>query len=206
MELSSRTPREPLPCGTWLYEIRRRGELVAVEESHFDTSTIVISRRSPDGLSRHHAEGTLTPEYQIERVTLTYSSSLFTRKASYQAVDDTLRGRIRGVAGHNEIVVSLGRLREVDVGGFLLFRALTIGHIRMRGEQHWTGRVAVIDPNTLAAASIKRHCRRDNSSARSWIYEPRMGDTEYIELDEAGRIVRWRDNRDTSAELTAGDN
>ena len=194
-----------LPTGNYSYEIRLHGELVAFEDSCFDTAMIVASRRSADGLSRHQVEAALNPEHRVYRVTLSYSSSLFTRKASYEAVEDNLRGRISGLAGRNEIVVKLGRFREVDAAGFLIFRALIIGHIRLRGDEHWTGRVAVIDPNTLAAASVKQNCAQRNSSERSWIYEPRMGDTEHIELDEAGRIIRRRDNRGVTAELMTAD-
>lgn len=194
-----------LPVGNYSYEIRLHGELVAFEDSRFDAAVIVASRRSADGLSRHQVEAALNPEHRIYRVTLSYSSSLFTRKASYEAVEDNLRGRISGLAGRNEIVVKLGRFREVDAAGFLIFRALIIDHVVMRGDERWTGRVAVIDPNTLAAVSVKQNCARRNSSGHSWIYEPRMGDTEYIELDEAGRIVSRRDNRGVTAELmTAG--
>jgi hypothetical protein len=194
-----------LPTGNYSYEIRLHGELVAFEDSHFDAAMIVASRRSADGLSRHQVEAALNPEHHVYRVTLSYSSSLFTRKASYEAVEDNLRGRISGLAGRNEIVVKLGRFREVDAAGFLIFRALIIGHMRLRGDEHWTGRVAVIDPNTLAAASVKQNCAQRNSSERSWIYEPRMGDTEQIELDEAGRITRRRDNRGVTAELMTAD-
>jgi hypothetical protein len=194
-----------LPTGNYSYEIRLHGELVAFEDSRFDAAMIVASRRSADGLSRHQVEAALNPEHRVYRVTLSYSSSLFTRKASYEAVEDNLRGRISGLAGRNEIVVKLGRFREVDAAGFLIFRALIIGHIRLRGDEHWTGRVAVIDPNTLAAASVKQNCAQRNSSERSWIYEPRMGDTEHIELDEAGRIIRRRDNRGVTAELMTAD-
>ena len=194
-----------LPTGNYSYEIRLHGELVAFEDSRVDAAMIVASRRSADGLSRHRVEAALNPEHRVYRVTLSYSSSLFRRKASYEAVEDNLRGRISGLAGRNEIVVKLGRFREVDAAGLLIFRALIIGHIRLRGDEHWTGRVAVIDPNTLAAASVKQNCAQRNSSECSWIYEPRMGDTEHIELDEAGRIIRRRDNRGITAELmTAG--
>jgi hypothetical protein len=194
-----------LPTGNYSYEIRLHGELVAFEDSRFDAAMIVASRRSADGLSRHQVEAALNPEHRVYRVTLSYSSSLFTRKASYDAVEDNLRGRISGLAGRNEIVVKLGRFREVDAAGFLIFRALIIGHVLQRGDERWTGRVAVIDPNTLAAASVKQNCARRNTSGHSWIYEPRMGDTEQIEMDEAGRIVRRRDNRGVTAELmTAG--
>ena len=191
-----------LPIGNYSYEIRLNGELVAVEETRFDTAMIVASRRSADGFSRHTVEAELDPGHRVYRLTLSYSSSLFTRKASYVAVEDNLRGRISGLAGHNEVVVGLGRFREVDAAGFLAFRALIIGHVRMRGDQRWTGRVAIIDPKTLAAASVKQNCARRSNSEHSWIYEPRMGDAEQIELDPAGRIVRRRDNRGVTAELT----
>jgi hypothetical protein len=194
-----------LPIGNYSYEIRLNGELVAFEDTRFDAAMIVATRRSANGLSRHQVEAALNPEHRVYRVTLSYSSSLFTRKASYEAVEDNLCGRIVGLAGRNEIVVKLGRFREIDAAGFLIFRALIIAHVRLRGDQRWTGRVAVIDSSTLAAASAKQNCARRNGSERSWTYEPRMGDSEHIELDEAGRIVHRRDNRGITAELiTAG--
>jgi hypothetical protein len=190
-----------LPYGNCAYEIRLHGELVALEDSRFDAATIVASRRSADGLSRHQVEVALDAEQRVCRITLSYSSSLFTRRASYDAGEDDLRGRVSGLAGRNEIVVKLGRLREIDVAGFLIFRALIIDHVRRRGEARWTGRVAVIDPNTLAPASIKQNCARRENLEYSWIYEPRMGDAEQIELDQAGRIVHRRDDRGITAEL-----
>jgi hypothetical protein len=190
-----------LPFGNYSYEIRIYGELAAFEEGHFDGSRIVASRRSADGLSRHQVQAALNDELSVWRITLSYSSSLFTRTATFETAEDNLRGRISGLAGRNEVIIKLGRFREVDPAGFVLFRALIIDHVRGRGEEHWTGRVAVIDPNTLAAASIKHNCARRGGSEHSWIYEPAMGDTEQIELDEAGRIVRCSDNRGISAEL-----
>jgi hypothetical protein len=194
-----------LPIGNYSYEIRLNGELVAFEDTRFDAAMIVAARRSANGLSRHQVEAALNPEHRVCRVTLSYSSSLFTRKASYEAVDDNLRGHIVGLAGRNEIVVKLGRFREIDAADFLIFRALIIAHVRLRGDEPWTGRVAAIDSSTLAAASVKQNCARRNGSERSWTYEPRMGDSEHIELDEAGRIVHRHDNRGITAELiTAG--
>jgi hypothetical protein len=194
-----------LPTGNYSYEIRLNGELIAFEDTRFDAAMIVAARRSADGLSRHQVEATLDPEHRVHRVMLSYSSSLFTRKASYEAVEDNLRGRISGLSGRNEIVVKLGRFREIDAAGFLIFRALIIAHVRLRGDQRWTGRVTVIDSSTLAAASVKQNCARRNGSERSWTYEPRMGDTEHIELDGTGRIVHRHDNQGITAELiTAG--
>jgi hypothetical protein len=190
-----------LPIGKYEYEIRLEGELVAVEQSSFDAATIIAARRSADGRSRHRLEAALDTDNCVRSVKLSYTSSLFTRKASYETVDDHFSGRISGVAGRNEVAVKLGRFHEVDVAGFLIFRALIIGHVRLRGVEPWTGRVAVVDPNTLAVALIKQNCARRNHSDDSWIYEPGMGDAEQIELDQAGRIVRRRDNRGLTAEL-----
>jgi len=193
-----------LPLGNYSYEIRLDGRLVAYEEINFDQASIVGSRRSADGLCRHNVEATLDASHLVSHVTLSYSSSLFTRKASYEAIEENLRGRISGLAGRNEIVIALGRFREVDPAGFLIFRALIIGHIRERRDERWTGRVAVIDPNTLVAASVKQNCARRDTSQYSWIYETRMGDREEMELDEAGRILRSRDNRGVTFELILG--
>lgn len=190
-----------LPIGNYSYEIRLDGELIAFEESNFDPAIIVASRRSADGLSHYNLEAALDTDYRVCRVTLFYSSSLFTRKASYEVAEDTLRGRISGLTGRNEIVVKLGRFREVDPAGFIIFRALIISHMRQRRDQRWTGRVAIIDANTLAAASVKQNCARRDDSECSWNYEPRMGDLEEIQLDEAGRILRRRDNRGITSEL-----
>jgi hypothetical protein len=190
-----------LPIGDYRYEIRRFGEIVAIEEARLDGTTIVAGRRSADGLSHHQVEAALDTEHHVSRVMLHYSSSLFTRKASYEAVEDNFSGHISALASRNEIVVKLGRFREVDAVGLVIFRALLIDHMRKRGQARWTGRVAVIDPNTLVAASIKQNCAQRDGAGRFWNYEARMGDTEEIELDDAGRITRRRDNRGLITEL-----
>jgi hypothetical protein len=194
-----------LPIGNCSYEIRRDGQLVAVEDSRWEGSAIVASRRSADGFSRHNLEAVVDSNGRVERVALSYSSNLFTRKASYEAAEDHLRGRISGLAGNNEIVVQMGRFREVDAAGFVIFRALIIAHVQSRAVDRWTGRVAVIEPNTLAAASLKQSCAKRSNSEFSWIYEPRMGDTEQIEVDQSGRIITRRDNRGTTVQLIAAD-
>jgi hypothetical protein len=190
-----------LPFGDYNYETRLRGEIVAFEDVSFDGATIKGTRRSADRLSRHQVDATLDGESRVHRVRLSYSSSLFTRKADYQAVEDDFRGRVSALAGRNEIVVKLGRFREVDAAGFVLFRALIIDHIRQRGDTRWTGRVAVIDPNTLVVTSVKQNCARCDSMDRLWSYEPRMGDAEEIELDEKGVITYRRDNRGLTSKL-----
>jgi hypothetical protein len=190
-----------IPFGDCFYEIRDRGEIAAFERSHLDGSRIIASRRSADGLSNHQLEATLDPGQCVARLALQYSSSLFTRKASYEAVGDDFRGRISGVTGSNQIVAKLGRFREVEVVGFVIFRTLLIHHIRDRGQTRWTGRVALIDPNTLAAASIKQTCIQVGTSTNSWIYEAQMGDREEIDLDDTGRILQCRSSRGVIAQL-----
>ena len=190
-----------LPIENYSYEIRLDGQTIGFEEIRFNPALIVGSRRSADGLSRHHVEAILDPEYRVRRVSLSYSSSLFTRRANYEVVEQTLRGRISGLASGNELVVQLGRFREVDPAEFLIFRAVIIAHMRERRDERWTGRVAVINANTLVATSVKQHCARRSTSERSWIYERRMGDAEEIELDEAGRILGCRDNRGVTSML-----
>jgi hypothetical protein len=192
-----------LASGDYRYEILLNGEVVAVEETQVQPFLIVASRRSTDGVSRHRLEAVLDTEHSVCRVNVSYSTSLFTRKASYEAVEDNLHGRISGLSVRNEVAVKLGRFREVDAAGFLIFRALVLSHVRVRGDDRWTGRVAVIDPTTLGAASVKQTCFRQNDAGRSWIYEARMGDTEQIELDQDGHIVRRRDRRGLTAELIA---
>lgn len=192
-----------IASGDYTYQIRFNGEVVAFEETHCQPALIVASRRSVDG-SRHTLEAALDADHRACRVSVSYSTSLFTRKATYEAVEDILRGHIIGLAARNEVTVTLGRFREVDAAGFLIFRALTISHVRTRGEDRWTGRVAVIDPTTLGAASSKQSCFRQSNAEYSWIYEARMGDTEQIELDQQGHILHRRDRRGLTTELIAG--
>jgi hypothetical protein len=184
-----------LPLGDYQYEIRHMGELAAIEQARFDGATILASRRSADGRSRHELEARLDTDQRVYRVSIRYSSSLFTRKASYEVAGEEFRGSVSALAGRNEIVVRLGRFREVEAAGFLIFRALLIGHVRERGQERWTGRVAVVDANTLVAVSLKQTCERRDGAGRLWRYEPRMGDAEEIELDNEGRPERRRDNR-----------
>ena len=77
----------------------------------------------------------------------------------------------------------------------VIFRALTIAHIRARGQSRWTGRIAAIDPNTLVAATSKQTCRHRPNNPHVWIYEPRMGDSEEIEINDSGIVLRRRDSR-----------
>jgi hypothetical protein len=111
---------------------------------------------------------------------------------------------VSAVAGRNEVAVALGRYREIDAG-LTFFKALLIAHIRARGDERWTGRVAVIDPNTLVAASLKQTCWRRDDAGRLWVYELRMGETETIEIDAEGRITRRLDDRGVETVLAGFD-
>jgi hypothetical protein len=190
-----------IPAGAYRYEIWHGGGVAAIEEESLAAGTITGVRRATSGDNRHEVEAMLDAEGAVTRVAVRYSRGLFQRAASYQADGEALRGRVSAVAGHNEVVVKLGRFREVD-SDLVLFRALLIAHVSGRGQVRWTGRVAMIDPNTLVAASLKQSCRRRDADGLRWVYEARMGETEEIDLDPEGRITRVRDGWGVEKVLT----
>jgi hypothetical protein len=179
--------------GDYRYEIRRDGAILAVEEERYAVGAITGSRRTIDGANLHEVEATLDADETVKRVSVRYNRGLFKRSAVYDAAGEALRGSVSAVAGHNEVVVKLGRFREIDAD-LVLFRALILAHVRARGQTRWTGRVAIIDPNTLVAAALKQNCRRRDEAGLRWAWEARMGDADEIELDSAGRIIRQRDS------------
>lgn len=182
-----------IPPGTYRYEIRRSGAVSAIEEARYAIGLMTGTRHTIDGANLHEVEAALDAEETIKRVVVRYNRGLFKRSATYEAADDALRGSVSAVASHNEVVVKLGRFREIDAD-LVLFRALILAHVRARGQVRWTGRVAVIDPNTLVAAALKQNCRQTDRAGLRWAWEARMGDSEEIELDDAGTIVRQRDS------------
>ncbi len=182
-----------IALGTYRYEIRRSGTVMAIEEAHYAGRVITGIRRTIDGANLHEVEAVLDAEETIKRVSVRYNRGLFKRSAVYEAADDTLRGSVSAVASHNEVVVKLGRFREIDAD-LVLFRALILAHVRARGQVRWTGRVAIIDPNTLVAAALKQNCHQTDQAGLRWAWEARMGDSEDIELDAKGTIVRQRDS------------
>lgn len=182
-----------LAPGEYRYEIRRDGAVIAIERECYCAGAITGERRTVDGANVHEVDATLDDDEKITRVSVRYNRGLFKRTAVYHAADETLRGSVSAVAGHNEVVVKLGRFREIDAD-LILFRALILAHVRARGQLRWTGRVAVIDPNTLVAAALKQNCRSRDDTGLRWAWEARMGDADEIELDSAGRIVRQRDS------------
>ena len=191
------------PAGEYRYEIRRAGETLAREETTFESGKISGWRQSLQGNNRNEVEAEITSQGLVVRVRLRYVRGPFSRTASYETGDDFLRGSVSALGGRNAITVKLGRFHEVSPD-FLLFRALTLAHVRERRQTRWTGRVVTIDSATLVAASNKQSARATDNGGLRWIYEPRMGDLEEIEIDPLGRVLRRRDNRGGEAALVVG--
>jgi len=192
-----------LPAGAYRYELRRAGAVLATENARLAVGVLEAERVSADSMSRLAVEAALDATGSVSHISLRYVANLFKRNATYEADGENFRGSVSAMAGRNEIVIKLGRFHEVEVSGLVLFRALIVARLRARGQLRWTGRVAVIDSSTLVAASLKQNCRSAGDDGLRWLYEPRMGDAEEIELDDAGRIVRRRDDRGTEAVLLA---
>jgi hypothetical protein len=180
--------------GNFRYEIRGGGELIAVEEESLAHGAIRGIRRPAGGSNVYEVEAQLDDAGVVRRVFVSYSRGPFARNATYESADNFLRGNVGAMGGRNDLTAKLGRYGEVDAD-LVIFRALTIAHIRERGQTRWTGRVAAIDPNTLVAATNKNSCRQRGTDPHVWIYEPRMGDSEEIEIDDSGVVMRRRDRR-----------
>jgi hypothetical protein len=189
-----------LPAGEYHYELRRGGDLIAIEEETLAGGTLRGVRRTADGLNRHEVEARLDAGGFIVALAVRYSRGPFKRSASYETADDLIRGHLIAAGGREEVSSKLGRMREVDAD-LILCKALIIAHVRSRGQARWIGRVATIDPNTLVASSPKHTYRRRDEVGRLWTFEPRMGDAEEFELDEAGRIVRRRARDEVETKL-----
>src|SRR5438445_6096499 len=127
-----------LPAGVYRYELRRGGDRIASEETRLGDGTITGSRRSADGLTRYELDAAIDAEGLVRRVSVRYASSLFKRNVTYEADGEMLRGSVSALAGRNEVVIKLGRFREIDAAGFVIFRALTIMHMQVRGTVRWT--------------------------------------------------------------------
>jgi hypothetical protein len=183
-----------LPEGEFRYEIRRAGELIAIEEESLAAGKIRGVRHPAIGSNVYEVEAELDPEGLVRLLVVRYSRGPFVRNATYESADDFLRGNISAMGSRNNLTTKLGRYREVDAD-LVIFRALTIAHIRARGQLRWTGRMAAIDPNTLVAATSKQTCRQRPSDPHAWIYEPRMGDSEEITIDDSGCVLSRRDAR-----------
>lgn len=187
--------------GEYRYEIRRGPDLLAIEEDRAAPGHISGTRRSPNSSDLFEANADLDEEGHVIRVNARYSRGPFSRSASYEASEDFMRGSVSAMGGRSIETAKLGRFREVDAG-LVLFRTLILAHTKARGQTRWTSRVVVIDPSTLVARTNKQTCRVKQPGGRVFIFEPRMGDSEEIETDEAGTIVRITDNRGQVTVLT----
>jgi hypothetical protein len=191
-----------LADGDFRYDIRQAGDLIAVESETMYGGLIRGIRRPASGSDVYEVEADLDDAGLVRRVVLSYSRGPFRRNATYEAVDSFLRGNIGAMGSRNELTAKLGRYGEVDAD-LMIFRALIIARIRERGQTRWTGRVAAIDPNTLVATTSKQSCRQRGNDPHLWIYEPRMGDAEQIEIDDSGTVIRRRDARGVETELVS---
>ncbi|HZO80260.1 MAG TPA: hypothetical protein VFB33_01075 [Candidatus Binataceae bacterium] len=191
LEEASVAPALP-PAGEYRYELRRAGELIAVEEETLARERLRGARRTPDGLNRHEVDARLAEASGlIVAVAVRYRRGPFSRSADYETADDIIRGHLSAVGGRESVSAKLGRMREVDAD-LVVCKALIIARARARGQARWIGRVATIDPATLIVNSYKQTYRRRDEAGRRWIFEPRMGDADEIEIDDAGRVVRYR--------------
>jgi len=188
--------------GEFRYEIRRAGELIAVETETLAWGRIHGFRRPAIGTNVYEVEAELDDSQFVRRVVASYSRGPFTRNAAYESADNFLRGTVSAGGSRNDLTTKLGRYGEVDAD-LIIFRALIIAHIREREQSRWTGRVAAIDPNTLVATTSKQSCRQRGSDPHVWTYEPRMGDSEEIEIDDSGHVVRRRDSRGVETVLVS---
>ena len=182
-----------IPSGEYRYELRRGSELIATEVDHFASPDLKGVRKSAALSDSFEATASLDDSGMVIRVTASYSRGPFSRAASYEANADFLRGTVSAMGSRTVETAKLGRYREIDCG-LVLFRALMIAHMRARGQTQWTSRVATIDPSTLTAQTHKKTLRQKDGTEFSFIYEPRMGDVEEIELDASGKIVGIVDN------------
>ena len=180
--------------GDFRYDIRRAGELIAVETETLAWGRIHGIRRPAGGSNVYEVEAWLDDAGLVRSIAASYNRGPFTRNATYESIDSFLRGNISTGGSRNDLTTKLGRYGEVDAD-LVIFRALTIAHVRERGQTRWTGRVAAIDANTLVAATSKQSCRQRGGDSHLWIYEPRMGDAEEIELNDAGIVIHRRDSR-----------
>ncbi len=187
--------------GDYRYEIRRGPDLIAIEEDRAGPARFSGTRRSTNSSDLFEANADLDEQGRVIRVAARYSRGPFSRNATYEASEEFMRGSVSAMGGRTIETAKLGRFREVDAG-LVLFRTLIVAHMRARGQERWTGRVVTIDPSTLVARTNKQTCRVKDAGARVFIYELRMGDSEEIEVDESGTIVRIADNRGQTIVLT----
>lgn len=190
-----------LPEGEYSYALREHGRVVASETAEVRAGTISGSRRAADGLgNRYEAVAELDDEGRVRKLRLRYERGPFARSAVYEAAEDLLLGSLSTMGGREHLEVKLGRFREADAG-LIIFKALLIAHVRARGQQRWTGRVAVVNPATLLATSVKQTLYQADSEGARWILEPAMGERETLQIDDEGRLLSLDTRLGAAAEL-----
>src|SRR5260370_6266469 len=122
--------------GEFRYELRRAGELIAVETESLAWGRIRGIRRPASGSNVYEVEAELDDAGLVRRVAVSYSRGPFTRNATYESADNFLRGSIAAGGSRNDLTTKLGRYGEVDAD-LIIFRALTIAHIRERKQTRW---------------------------------------------------------------------
>ncbi len=193
-----------IPEGEYTYEIREQGHLIATETAQVSNGLLSGVRRAADTSGNcHEVEADLDDVGLVQKIRLRYVRGPFSRSATYDVIDETLRGVVTALGGRNTVEVKLGRFREVD-GGLTIFKALLIAHIRARGQSRWTARVAVIDPATLVARTMKQSLYEVEAQPGTWLFEPAIGERETIVVDEAGRILSHTTRTGISTMLVQG--
>lgn len=191
-----------IPQGEYVYEIRDQGRLVAIETVRFEAGQLSGERRSAEAAdNRHEVVARLDNDGLVQSIRLRYVRGPFTRSANYEAAGETLQGVVTAMGGRNTLEVKLGRFREID-GGLTIFKALLIAHVRSRGQSRWTARVAVIDPATLVAKSIKQSVYQVEAEPGTWLFEPAIGERETIMVEESGRLLSHKTRTGVSTTLT----
>lgn len=190
-----------LPEGDYSYALSEHGRVVATETANVRAGAISARRHVGGGLgNRYEAHAELDGEGRVRALRLSYARGPFGRSAAYEVDQELLTGSLSAMGGREHVQVKLGRFREVDAG-LLVFKALLIAHVRARGQDRWTGRVAVINPATLIAASIKQTLYRGDGAGTLWILEPAMGERETLRIDADGRLISLASRLGTAAEL-----
>jgi hypothetical protein len=177
-----------LPAGAYRLETRERDRLIAVETGTISAAGVAAARQVEGSDNRYEAAAELDESAQITALQLRYVRGPFARSARYELGPELMRGMLKVLAGYQAVEVKLGRFREVD-GGLLIFKALLVAHARGRGLRRWTGRVAIIDPATLLAKSIKQTLYQTDEAGLEWVLEPALGEREVLRIDSQGRLL-----------------
>src|SRR5260370_7860152 len=99
--------------GEFRYDIRRAGELIAVETETLAWGIIRGVRRPAIGSNVYEVEAELDDSGLVRRVSVSYSRGPFTRNAAYESIDSFLRGNISTGGSPNQLTTKLTRYADV---------------------------------------------------------------------------------------------